>query len=108
MTIANVNNNLNTYLYSSLQEDLQGLVNQARAEISEQEAIEVPKPAANPIEGPREIKDEYVPSIKPKVEVTLEERMSQVISPEEMKDLLSMLMRTPRIYTPGQMVDIKG
>ncbi|MBK7056197.1 MAG: hypothetical protein IPH52_14340 [Leptospiraceae bacterium] len=57
MTIANVNNNLNTYLYSSLQEDLQGLVNQARAEISEQEAIEVPKPAANPIEGPREIKE---------------------------------------------------
>ena len=46
---------------------------------------------------------------KPKVEVTLEERLSQVISPEEMKDLLTMLMRVPiRIYEPGQLVDVKG
>jgi|JI102314DRNA_FD_contig_111_488338_length_1537_multi_3_in_0_out_0_2 hypothetical protein len=108
MTISNVNNNLNTYLYSSLGEDLQTLVTQARKEISEVEAIEVPKPAQSSIQGPREIKDEYIPSIKPKVEVTLEERLSQVISPEEMKDLLTMLMRVPRIYEPGQLVDVKG
>ncbi len=108
MTIANFNSNLNTYLYSSLREDLQGLVIQARNEISEAEAIEVPKPAQSQLQGPREIKDEYVPSIKPKVEVTLEERMSQVISPEEMKNLLSMLMRTPPISLPGQLVDVKG
>ncbi len=108
MGIANVNNNLNTYLYSYLREDLQDLVTQARKEISEAEAIEVPKPAQSQIQGSREIVDEYVPAIKPKVEVTLEERMSQVISPEEMKNLLSMLMRTPRISTPGQLVDVKG
>jgi hypothetical protein len=108
MTIANVNSNLNAYLYSSLREDLQGLVTQARKEISEAEAIEVPKPAQTSTPTLGEIKDEYIPSIKPKVEVTLEERMSQVISPEEMKDLLSMLMRVPRTYEPGQLVDIKG
>jgi len=107
MTIANVNNNLNTYLYSYLREDLQRIHTEALAEISKSQAVEIPKPA--PIQGPREIKDEYIPSIRPKVEVTLEERMNQVISPEEIKNLLSLLMRTPRIAsTPGQLVDVKG
>ncbi len=60
------------------------------------------------VDAPREIIDEYVPFKKQKVEVTLEERLSQVISPEEIKNLLSLIVKGPRISTNvGQFVDIK-
>ena len=60
------------------------------------------------MDAPREIIDEYVPFKKQKVEVTLEERLSQVISPEEIKNLLSLIVKGPRISTNvGQFVDIK-
>lgn len=107
MSIASVHNNLNAYLYNLLKPDLQKIQTEVLSEISQLQVAKVP--IQKPVYGTKEIIDEYVPSIKPKVEVTLEERMNQVISPEEIKNLLSILMKVaPVPASLGQFVDIKG
>lgn len=107
MAITNVNSEINSYIHNFLRGDLQKIHTDALSEISKSNESEVEKIVA--IRNPFEIKDEYIPHIKPKVEVTLEERLEQVISPEEIKNLLSLIVRGPRIFsTPGQLVDVKG
>lgn len=106
MTVQSVNNELNAYIQNFLKNDLQRIHTNALSEISKSQTIELGK--LDPIQNRFEIKDEYIPSIKPKVEVTLEERLEQVISPEEIKNLLALIVKAPRIFsTPGQLVDVK-
>ncbi len=53
----------------------------------------------------KEIKDEYIPSS----EVSFEERLKQVISTEEMKQLLSLVIRqVTKESGKGQNIDVLG
>lgn len=107
MTALNFNNNLNNYLHTNLIEDLQRIQKEVLSETSRNQYDKSSNVVDN--SNTKEIIDEYVPFLKPKVEVTFEERMSQVISPEEVKNLLSLILRAPRFETiPGDLVDVKG
>lgn len=105
MTIANLNSNLNSYMTNFLKSDLEK-IQVDLTEFSRLQSLDsIPLAKVN---TPREIVDEYIPFKKQKVEVILEERLSQVISPEEIKNLLSLIVKGPRISTDvGQFVDIK-
>jgi len=107
MTISSINGELNKYIHSYLKSDLEKIHSNLSTEISQFQEVEANKPKS--IQNPFEIKDEYVPNVKPKVDVTLEERLEQVISPEEIKNLLSLIVRAPRTFSfPGELVDLKG
>lgn len=54
-----------------------------------------------------ELEDSYTPS-QNDTQSKLEERMNQVISPDEMKNLLSLLMRLPANLSQGNLVDLKA
>lgn len=105
MTIANLNTNINLYITNFLKPDLEKVQVDLTDISNSQSTNEVPIKRTS---EPREIVDEYIPSSKSKVEVTFEERLSQVISFEEIKNLLSLVVKGSRINSEsGQFIDIK-
>ena len=100
-----IQNNQSNYLVAQLGKDLATFQTDAAKEISQVKSSKIQN-----IEAPyKMIEDVYEPSNKISSEERVEARLKQVISTEEMKQLLSLVIRTPNSTTSkGQNVDILG
>lgn len=114
-----INNSINinsgsipdTYLFNQyrVQNIENGTLAEVVREVRDSENISEKEPEQNAFA----IEDKYTPKdqeeAKEEFRVTLKERLRQVISPEELQNLLALMMRAPGIMvTTGQVVDVRG